>query len=204
MKSFLTRYTSLLWALLKPLGYWGVFAAAFVDASSLALPLDPIVGGYVYTRPAHFWLICLAAAAGSALGSMIPYWLGRKGGELFLAKRVTPARMQELRGKFERREVLAIVLPAMMPPPMPFKVLVFAAGVFGMRWLKLLGLIFAGRLVRFLLVSLLVLKFGPKFWSLASQLLHQHLISVLLLVAACLLAVAVFRRLRREPITYAG
>ena len=60
---------------------------AFVDASFLGMPLDAIVGGYVYAAPGRFLLISAMAGAGSALGSIVIYWLGYKGGEVLLIKR---------------------------------------------------------------------------------------------------------------------
>ena len=74
--NLLGRWSAFLWALLKPLGAWGVFAIAGIDAALFGLPLDPLVAGYVYKHPDLFWLYTLMAAAGSALGSLIIYAIG--------------------------------------------------------------------------------------------------------------------------------
>ena len=71
--------------------------------------------------------------SGSAIGSLLPYYLGRAGGELFLLKRINRKRYEQLRDRFEKQEFLAIMIPAMMPPPMPVKLFEFAAGVFEMK-----------------------------------------------------------------------
>ena len=38
--------------------------------------------------PHRFYLYVLMAAIGSAIGGLVPYWLGRAGGEIFLMKRI--------------------------------------------------------------------------------------------------------------------
>jgi len=56
IKRILTRYTKWLWALLAPLGPWGVFVIAAVDAAFFGLPMDAVVAGYVYKQPSKFFL----------------------------------------------------------------------------------------------------------------------------------------------------
>jgi len=89
------------------------------------------------------------------------YWLGRAGGELFLLKRVNRRRYERIRARFERQEFLAMMIPSMLPPPTPWKACVFAAGVFEMRVVPFMLSVFCGRMVRWLVLSLLVLKLGP-------------------------------------------
>lgn len=150
----------LLPAILK-MGFWGIGAVALLDSSSIPVPMDLILAGYVWADKGHFWLYCLLASAGSAVGGLVPYGLGRAGGELFLLKRINRQRFEQLRDRFERQEFLAVVIPSMLPPPTPWKVFVFAAGVFEMRVAPFMLAVFCGRMVRWLLLSLLVLKLGP-------------------------------------------
>jgi membrane protein YqaA with SNARE-associated domain len=146
---------------LAKLGFWGVGAVALLDSSSIPVPMDAILAFYVWNDKNHFWLYCLMAATGSAIGGLLPYGLGRAGGELFLLKRVNRERYERIRTRFERQEFLAVMIPSMLPPPAPWKVFVFAAGVFEMRVLPFMLSVFAGRMVRWLILSLLVLKLGP-------------------------------------------
>ena len=147
-------------ALLK-MGCWGIGAIALLDSSTIPVPMDAILAVYVWADKGHFWLYCLLAAAGSAVGGLLPYGLGRAGGELFLLKRVDRARYERMRERFERQEFLAMMIPSMLPPPTPWKAFVFAAGVFEMRVLPFMLAVFVGRMVRWILLSLLVLKLGP-------------------------------------------
>ena len=94
MKQFFARIVAewklvILPALFK-LGIWGVGAVALLDSSTIPVPMDAILAVYVWNDKGHFWLYCLMAAVGSAIGGLLPYGLGRAGGELFLLKRDQP------------------------------------------------------------------------------------------------------------------
>jgi membrane protein YqaA with SNARE-associated domain len=147
-------------ALIK-LGFWGAGLVALLDSSTIPVPMDAILAVYIWNNRGHFWLYSLMAAAGSAVGGLLPYFLGRAGGELFLLKRIDRARFERLRNRFERQEFLAMMIPSMLPPPTPWKAFVFAAGVFEMRVPVFMLSVFCGRLVRWLVLSLLVLQLGP-------------------------------------------
>ena len=147
-------------ALVK-LGFWGAGAVAMLDSSTIPVPMDAILAVWIWNDRSHFWLYCLMASAGSAIGGLLPYALGRVGGELFLLKRVDRARYEQIKLRFERQEFLAMAIPSALPPPTPWKAFVFAAGVFVMRVVPFMLAVFTGRLVRWLILSLLVLKLGP-------------------------------------------
>jgi membrane protein YqaA with SNARE-associated domain len=146
---------------LAKFGIWGVGAAALLDSSTIPIPMDALLALYVWNDKGHFWLYCLLGAVGSAIGGLLPYGLGRAGGELFLLKHVNRQRFERMRTRFENQEFLAMMIPSMMPPPTPWKAFVFAAGVFEMRVAPFMLAVFTGRLLRWLLLSLLVLKLGP-------------------------------------------
>lgn len=143
------------------MGFWGAGAVALLDSSTIPVPMDVILAAWVWNDKSHFWAYCLMAAAGSAVGGLLPYGLGRAGGELFLLKRVNRKRYDRMRTRFENQEFLAMMIPSMLPPPTPWKAFVFAAGVFEMRVAPFMLAVFCGRMVRWLVLSLLVLKLGP-------------------------------------------
>src|SRR5271166_3478331 len=146
---------------LAKFGIWGIAALALLDSSSLPIPMDAFLAISVWNDKGRFLLYIVAAAVGSAVGGLVPYGLGRAGGELFLLKRVNRERYERMRTRFERQEFLAMLIPSMLPPPTPWKAFVFAAGVFEMRVLPFMLAVFCGRMVRWLVLSLLVLKLGP-------------------------------------------
>jgi membrane protein YqaA with SNARE-associated domain len=123
--------------------------------------MDAILAVYIWNNKNHFWVYCLMAAIGSSIGGLLPYGLGRAGGELFLLKRIDRARFDRIRLRFERQEFLAVMIPSMLPPPAPWKMFIFASGVFEMRVLPFMLAVFTGRMVRWLILSILVLKLGP-------------------------------------------
>jgi membrane protein YqaA with SNARE-associated domain len=181
IKHILAHYTAFLWALLKPLGAWGVFAIAAIDGSSIGLPVDAVVGGYVWANHSRFLLYVLMAAAGSTLGSIAVYVIGYKGGEELLRKRISPERFEKIHATFDKHPFWSLMFPAMLPPPTPFKAFALAAAVSEMRFTHYLGAIFAGRFLRFFILSLLVAKFGPDFIRIFAIAFRQHFLWILLI-----------------------
>jgi membrane protein YqaA with SNARE-associated domain len=138
-----------------------VLVAATLDGAAFGLPVDLVVGGYVSQNHREWLIYVLMAAVGSALGSLVIYGIGYAGGEELLRKRVSPARFAKLHDAFERHPFWSLMFPAMLPPPTPFKAFVLAAAVAEMSISYFLTAIFLGRLVRFSILALLVIQFGP-------------------------------------------
>lgn len=158
-------------------GVWGVGGLALVDSALIPIPvsMDGIVIGYVANNHQRFLLYSIVAAAASAIGSLVPFFIGRAGGELFLLKRINRQRYERLRDKFERQEFFAILIPAMLPPPTPLKLFEFAAGVFEMKAAPFVLAIFCGKLTQFLVCSLLTIWFGPALMHSLRHAMHRHL-----------------------------
>ncbi len=161
------------------MGIWGAFVVAIFDSSSIPVPIDAFLAVLIWNVKSRFWMYCLMAAAGSALGGLVPYWIGRAGGEIFLLKRIDRARLEKIRARFERQEFLAILIPSLLPPPTPWKIFVFAAGVFEMRVPLFLLAAFCGRTVRWLALALLVIKLGPG----AADLVAHHSLATIVVAA---------------------
>jgi len=163
-------------ATMKPLGIWGLAGLAFVDSALIPLPtsMDGTVLIYVQGNHGRFVLYCLVAALASSIGSLVPYFVGRAGGELFLLKRINRQRYERMRDRFEKQEFMAIMIPAMLPPPTPIKLFEFAAGVFEMKPLPFATAIFLGKLIQFLVCSILFLTFGPALLREFRLALHEH------------------------------
>ena len=184
------KYRVLLIGFLKPLGFWGVGAVAMLDSSSIPVPMDLIVAGYAWSDPHRFYLYVLMAALGSAIGGLVPYWIGRAGGEIFLMKRIDRVRYEKMRNRFERQEFLALMIPSMLPPPTPWKLFVFAAGAFEMRAMNFMLAVFAGRLVRFTILCLLTIRYGPQIVHDLTLLMQQHMLTVLVALGVILIVLA--------------
>ena len=182
---------------MKVLGIWGVFVIAFADSALLGMPVDFIVATYVYQDHRRMLLYVAMASLGSALGSIPLYVVGYVGGEKVLRKRIPEERFLKIHRSFEQHEFWALMFPGMLPPPMPFKILVLAAAIFEMKFRDFLVAIFAGRFVRFLVLSVLVLWFGPQIVGLFGGVFKRHWIAVLSLTAGALCIWFVLRKRRR-------
>jgi membrane protein YqaA with SNARE-associated domain len=149
----------------RDLGPWGPFTIGAIDAAAFGIPLDFVVGDYAHANRGSFTYIALGvflASLGSALGSLVPYWVGRKGGEPLLLKKISHARLEELRDRYEKWEFFFLMVPAMLPPPTPMKLLTLTAGTFEMRVPLFLAALTLGRVLRFALLSYVVVLFGPQ------------------------------------------
>jgi len=200
VKKILTRYTAWILKVLAPLGPWGVFAIAAVDGSLFGMPVDAVVALYVYNDRQHFLFYVVMASAGSALGSIVIYAIGYFGGETVLRKRISEERFNKIHASFERHEFWAVMFPAMLPPPTPFKLFVLAASAFEMRFTHFLAAVFAGRFVRFFVLAILTIVFGPQVVQIVGSLVKQHAWWVVItLVVAATLGVFVWWKRRQPP-----
>jgi len=193
------RYTAWILGLMKVLGIWGPFVIAFADSALLGMPVDFVVARYVYEDHARLLIYVAMASLGSALGSIPLYIVGYLGGERVLRKRISEERFLKIHRSFEQHEFWALMFPGMLPPPMPFKIFVLGAAVFEMRFRDFLVAIFLGRFVRFLVLSVLVLWFGPQIVGLFGTVVVRHWPWVVAGIAAGVLAWLVMRRRTTAP-----
>ena len=198
IKHFIHAYGEWIKHVLVPLGPWGMLALAAVDGSFLGMPLDAIFVSYVYTDRSRFLMYVLLGSAGSALGSIVIYVIGYTGGEVLLRKRLSPQKFEKIHESFDRHEFWALMFPAMLPPPAPFKIFVLAAAAFEMNFAHFLLAIFAGRFVRFLIEALLTLWFGPQIVTLTGNLFAHHFVGILVGVGVIVAGWLIWRRVRRR------
>ena len=179
---------------MKPLGVWGVGGLALVDSALIPIPvsMDGVVIGYVANNHQKFLLYCLIASAASAIGALVPFYAGRAGGELFLLKRINRERYERMRDRFEKQEFFAILIPAMLPPPTPLKLFEFAAGVFEMKAVPFAMAIFSGKMIQFVVCSLLTIWFGPALVHSLRHAMHRHLGIVIGTALLAVLALLVY------------
>jgi membrane protein YqaA with SNARE-associated domain len=186
------------------LGPPGVFVAAFLDSSFLSLPEinDLLVVTAAATRPSSAWLFVLMATLGSVAGCVVLWWLARRGGESLLVRRFGAERVARTRAAFERYELLALAVPAMLPPPMPFKVFVLSAGVFGVSLRRFALTILVARGLRYVFWAVFGAYYGDAalaaFRKVERWCSERATVLIFLATAALLawLAVAAWRRWR--------
>jgi membrane protein YqaA with SNARE-associated domain len=194
LKSWLAN----LGASLVAYGAFGLFAISLLDSAFIPLPSGPDLIMITLSAADHsrMLLYALAATVGSTLGCTILYLIARRAGLVALS-RVSPERRDRIENLLGRYDMLAVMLPAVLPPPFPFKPFVLSAGVFKLKLPRFVAAIFIGRAIRFLLEGWLAIRFGDEAWPL----IKQHGLKVLLIVGVLLLiffAVNYFRRKRQS------
>jgi membrane protein YqaA with SNARE-associated domain len=144
------------------LGPAGVFLAASLDSSFLSLPEinDLLVVTAAARAPETAWLYIVMATLGSLAGCSILWVLARRGGEAFLERRFGSARVARARETFRKYDLLALAVPALMPPPMPFKLFVLGAGVFGVSFQRFALTLIAARGLRYLAWAFIGIQYG--------------------------------------------
>jgi membrane protein YqaA with SNARE-associated domain len=142
----------------------GLFLIAFLDSSILSLPEinDILIVSMVIRHPERLVFYASMSTLGSIVGCFVLYWIGYKGGEAFLRKRFHPLRLQRGLTLFRKYGVVAIFVPAILPPPAPFKVFVLLAGVSRLNPWRFAGAIAAGRGVRYFGEGLLAIWYGEQ------------------------------------------
>src|SRR5262249_26137643 len=150
--------------LLPALGPSGLFFVAFCDSSFLSLPEinDILVVTSSSHNPATAWIPIAMATLGSLAGCSTLWVIGRRGGEPLLERRFGKAQVARTRAAFERWDVLALGIPAILPPPMPFKIFVLSAGVFGVPWRRFALTLILARGLRYVFWGLLGIFYGDE------------------------------------------
>ena len=156
------RVTEWVRGLALTLGAPGLYLVAFLDSSFLSLPeiTDILVVWMVTRSHERMILYVVAATLGSLTGCLIMYFIGRKGGEAVLRKRFASATVDRAMAAFERFGVLVVLIPAILPPPAPFKIFVLLSGVAGISLGKFVTAIAIGRGARYLTLGFLAIRYG--------------------------------------------
>ncbi|HEU4874408.1 MAG TPA: VTT domain-containing protein [Pyrinomonadaceae bacterium] len=135
-----------------------------LDSSLLSLPEinDYLVVGRCYKYPSAAFYFPLFAAAGSVIGCNILYTIVRRGGQAVLRKRFPLQSIKRVERAYERFGFLAIGIPAILPPPLPFKIFVATAGALEYpRWKFLLTVMIA-RSFRYYVEGILAVFYGRR------------------------------------------
>lgn len=158
MKSFINW----VYGIALSLGGPGLFAVAFLDSSFVSLPQinDILVVLMVTRHKAWMPYYALMATLGSIAGCYVIYYLAERGGEAFLKKRVHAASIDRTLALYKRHGLMALMIPALLPPPAPFKLFVLLAGVAEVRPLQFVLAIGAARGARYLALGTLAIFYG--------------------------------------------
>ena len=144
------------------LGGPGLFVIAFLDSSFVSLPQINDVLVVLMVTEHKAWMPYFAAMAtlGSIAGCYTIYSLAARGGEAFLRRRLKENHVGRALALYRRHGLLALIVPALLPPPAPFKLFVLAAGVAGVRPVSFVLAIALARGIRYLVLGTLAVYYG--------------------------------------------
>lgn len=177
------------------LGAWGFIPLGLLDASIIPVPgsMD-LLTVVLSARDGHWWFyFALMATAGSVLGGFVTYRLARKGGEETLARKFSPRQLERVHKIFHRSGFAAIAVPAVLPPPTPMILFLFAAGAMQYPVRRFLAALTAGRLVRYTILAYIGQRYGRHVLRIFSQ--HVTLVVVGGIAA---MAIALFFTIRKK------
>src|SRR5262249_36561660 len=113
-----------------------------------------------------------------------------------------PARRDRIENVLGRYDLVAVMVPAVLPPPFPFKPFILCAGGFRLKAWRFIAAVFVGRLIRFLIEGWLAMRFGDDALGIIQRHGWKVLITAALLTAAGLL-LSFFRSRRSKQASVA-
>ena len=200
--SYLKALSQWLVATLEPYGAPGLMIIAIFDSSFLSLPEinDAALMALSIKNPFRMWEYAAMTVLGSVIGCTLLYTVGRKGGEAMLRKRFAADRVDRIRGWYKKYGMLAVIVPSLLPPPLPFKIFVLTAGAFHLPWLRFMLAVAIGRSLRYFSEGLLAVWYGKQ----AIQIVADNSPIVGIVVAGLIVAGAVIYVLMRRRRVRAG
>jgi len=153
------------------LGAPGLFLVAALDSSFLSLPqVNDLLLILSVTREPHLMpLYAAMSTLGSLAGCFVMYAIGRKGEEALIRKRFSGPRSQRALALFNRFGMLAVLVPAILPPPAPFKIFVILAGASRMNPWTFAIAVLLGRGFRYFGEGLLAVWYGERALAFLEQ-----------------------------------
>lgn len=188
-------------AVLTSWGPFGLFVLAVFDSAGIPLPaaVDALVVAAAAVNPASAYLDAAMAVLGSAIGSMVLFYIGRRGGQSYLDRVTASWRAHRFREWFQTYGLITVFIPALLPIPMPLKVFVLSAGALGVKPLHYLLVVLAARIPRYFGLAYLGSQLGEHTMGWLKEHLWHLVIFAVVLAAVLALAVRLLSRGSRSP-----
>jgi membrane protein YqaA with SNARE-associated domain len=161
---------------LTHLGVLGLFSVAVIDSSVIPLPLPGSTDLLLLWLVAHSgnpWLLAASAIAGSLVGGYTTWQVGKRGGEAALRRYIPVRLLGRIVRWVEHNPVLAVFVPAVLPPPIPLLPFALAAGALGVSRNRFMLVYGAARSLRYSLVAWLGVIYGRKIVRMFSSTLQK-------------------------------
>lgn len=168
--SWLNTWKSKIIAFASALGGPGLLLISFLDSSVLTFPIinDLLLIDLSIQHPERMPLYAFLAVFGSVTGCVLLYFIARKGGEAFFRKKAG-ARAEAIKHWVEKNGFGGMLIAALLPPPTPFKIFVFAAGVFEIPLLSYTSAIALARVIRYFGLGYLAVRYGHQAMPFIAQ-----------------------------------
>jgi membrane protein YqaA with SNARE-associated domain len=162
-----------------------------LDSSLLSLPEinDYLVVARCYTHPRTAFFFPLFPAIGSVIGCGLLYTLFKRGGIAVLHRRFRADRVQKIEHAYARFGVLALAIPALLPPPLPFKIFIATAGALQFPRRRFLLTILIARSVRYYTEGILAVYYGERVLRFLKD---NGLLIVSIVAAAVVIGLAIY------------
>jgi membrane protein YqaA with SNARE-associated domain len=161
----------------------------------------PIVGGVdallvavAVNKPAEAYFAALLAVIGSLAGSLILFFIARKGGEVLLMRHITGNTGARLHLWFQRWGLATVFIPAVSPIPMPLKIPVFCAGALQVRLTYFVVVVVAARTIRYFAFAYLAVHYGNDAFQYLKTHRGQMAAGALALAAALTIGMRLFQK----------
>jgi membrane protein YqaA with SNARE-associated domain len=166
-------------------GLAGLFLVSIVDSSFVPLPIPGMTDIMLVLFAAQHsnpWILIAIATAGSALGGLVSYKVGQSGGLAFIEKRTPKRIFKKVTAWMESHAILAVALPALLPPPMPLSPFVLAAGALNMSRRKFMTTFTVSRFARHAVAVWLGVHYGRHVLDLWREFSRQWGTTILVVV----------------------
>jgi membrane protein YqaA with SNARE-associated domain len=195
------------WQWMQKLGGPGLIAVGLIDNSVIPFPggMDFFTILLSMSHRNLWWYYAIMATIGSVIGGYLTYRVGEKGGEETLEKKISKKRAEKIYKMFEKRGFLAIVIGAILPPPVPISPFFIAPGALKYPLKKFLSAVVIGRSIRYTTVAYLASIYGRTVFHWMYRYYRPILYTLLaLLVVGGFVALFYWRRYRRQHPRDAG
>jgi len=171
------------------MGGGGILAVAFLDSSVLSFPFitDALVMRMCIERPERMPYYAAMATLGSLLGCIWIYFLAKKGGEVYFHRHGGRYALKAKRW-VDSHAFLSLFIPAILPPPMQFKVFVLAEGVFQVPLKTFVLALVLGRGFRYVVEGVFAIRYGQR--ALVFLVAHAVMFIIVVIVLLVLLYLA--------------
>lgn len=190
--------SSLLGAFLTPAG---LVTLAVLDSTLiffLPLGIDVVLVLLAARNPGLFWAYALGATAGSIVGALATYWIGRKIGEDGLSRWVGRGRVERVRSRVSSKAAPSVAALGLMPPPFPFTAFILASGAFALDAWPFMMTLAITRGARFSAEAALAARFGERILAWMESTAFQVIVGGLIVLAVAGTIISAVRVIRQS------